>query len=453
MKRIDDAVASRRKAMMVSGLRGLAQPKAPEVDAGPGEERSPGGGRASTAATDIERCDLCQTSLPPDHRHMLNLYERQIICVCEACWALRSGDTEFRPVGHRTLWLEDFHLPEEIWAQFRIPIGLAFFMYSSVTDCVVAMYPSPAGATESELHFETWNRLVGMNPVLERLEPDAEALIVNRMADPHALRHSADRPLLHAGGPDQGLLGGHLGRGRDGAGDRGLLRRAAGGLAMTQPQAIQAPVAPEPEFQILSAHGRRHAAVPAVEFDVHVSEPGGRAVYVIALSAMIMIEPARRSYDAETREKLVELFGAPERWATTTRSLVWHQADVLVPAFTGSTTFRVAVPASFDMEVASAKYLYGLPDGEVPLAFNFNGTVHYRGDDGRLQLSLIPWSCSAEFRFPVSVWRELMEHYYPRTGWVPVQEATLRALQREKAKRALPTLDACVAELLHEELP
>jgi Family of unknown function (DUF5947) len=117
---------------------------------------------------------------------MLNLYERQIVCVCEACWALRSGDAEFRPTGTRTTWLEDFELPEELWAQFRIPIGLAFFMHSSVTDCVVAMYPSPAGATESELHFETWGRLVEMNPVLSSLEPDAEALIVNRMSDPPA---------------------------------------------------------------------------------------------------------------------------------------------------------------------------------------------------------------------------------------------------------------------------
>lgn len=217
---------------------------------------------------------------------------------------------------------------------------------------------------------------------------------------------------------------------------------------MSRPQPMAAPVAPEPEFQVLGASGRRHAAVPAVDFDVHVTEPGGRSVYAIALSAQIMIEPARRAYDAETREKLVELFGAPERWATTTRSLVWHQADVLVPAFTGSTTFHVAVPAGFDMEVASTKYLYGLPDGEVPLAFNFNGTVHYRGDDGRLQLSLIPWSCSAEFRFPVGIWRDLIEHYYPKTGWVPLQAATLQALQREKARRALPTLDACVAELL-----
>ena len=87
---------------------------------------------------------------------------------CEACWALRSGDTEFRPVGQPHALAGGLRLPEEIWAQFRIPIGLAFFMYSSVTDCVVALYPSPAGATESELHFETWSRLAELNPVLER---------------------------------------------------------------------------------------------------------------------------------------------------------------------------------------------------------------------------------------------------------------------------------------------
>jgi hypothetical protein len=219
---------------------------------------------------------------------------------------------------------------------------------------------------------------------------------------------------------------------------------------VTVPEALELPVAPEPEFAVLGATGRRHAAVPALDFDVHVSEPGGRAVHAIYLTAQVMIEPARREYDAETREKLVELFGAPERWATTTRNLLWHQADALVPAFTGSTTFRVAVPASFDMEVASTKYLYGLPDGLVPLAFNFNGTVHYRADDGRLQMSLIPWSCTAEYRFPVATWRELIDHYYPQTGWIPLQEETLRALQREKARRALPTLDACVSELLGE---
>jgi len=215
-------------------------------------------------------------------------------------------------------------------------------------------------------------------------------------------------------------------------------------------EAVEAPVAPEPEFQVLGASGRRYAAVPALEFDVHVSEPSGRQVYAIALTAQVMIEPARRDYEPEVREKLVELFGPPERWATTTHSLVWHRADALVPAFTGSTTFHMAVPATFDMEVASSKYLHALPGGEVPLAFNFNGTVHYRGDAGRLQMSLVPWSCSAEFRLPVATWRDLIEHYYPRTGWIALRDETLEALQREKASRGLPTIDACVAALLGE---
>jgi len=113
-------------------------------------------------------------------------------------------------------------------------------------------------------------------------------------------------------------------------------------------------------------------------------------------------------------------------------------------------TFRLPVECSYDHELVASKYFHSLSDGEVPLAFNFNGTVHYRGDDGRLQLSLVPWSCSAEFRLPVSTWRELIEHYYPRTGWIALRDETLLALQREKAVRALPTLDACVAELLRE---
>jgi hypothetical protein len=206
--------------------------------------------------------------------------------------------------------------------------------------------------------------------------------------------------------------------------------------------------APAPEFAVLAARARRHAALPTLDFDVHVSEPSGRAVYLVALRTQLMIEPARRRYDPEDRERLVELFGAPERWATTTRSLVWTIVDVLVPGFTGSTTVQVPVECSLDLEVAAAKYFYALSDGEVPLAFNFNGTVYYREADGRLQMSLVPWSASAEFRMPVAVWRELVDHYYPRAGWVPLHADTVRALQREKARRGLPTFDATVSALL-----
>jgi hypothetical protein len=137
-----------------------------------------------------ERCDLCRTTVPDDHRHLLHLTERRILCACEACWALHSGDAEYRPTGMRTLWLEDFECDEATWASLSIPIGLAFFMRSTVLgdgvqgDGVVAFYPSPAGATESELPLDAWQALVDVNPVLERLDADGEALVANRLTDP-----------------------------------------------------------------------------------------------------------------------------------------------------------------------------------------------------------------------------------------------------------------------------
>jgi hypothetical protein len=194
---ISDAVAAKRRAQLVGGLRAFARPRAPgvasTVEARPPQAAEAGAphsavadGYRQAAAANIaqERCDLCDTTIPEEHRHLLNLVERRIECACESCWALRSGDAEYRPVGSRTLWLADLELPEDVWASFQIPIGLAFFMESTVAGCVVALYPSPAGATESELHFSSWSRMVQLNPVLAELEPDVEGLIVNRLSEP-----------------------------------------------------------------------------------------------------------------------------------------------------------------------------------------------------------------------------------------------------------------------------
>jgi Family of unknown function (DUF5947) len=158
------------------GLRRMAgwagaRPAAPVARAAP---------QAGTAT-----CELCPIGIGEDHRHLLHLVERRIVCVCETCWSMRSGDPEFRPPGTRTLWLEDFAMADEIWSAFQIPIGLAFLMRSSVSRGVVALYPSPVGATESELELTAWDALCEANPVLDQMEPDAEALIVNRTADEH----------------------------------------------------------------------------------------------------------------------------------------------------------------------------------------------------------------------------------------------------------------------------
>jgi hypothetical protein len=188
---IADAVAARRRAQLVSGLRGLAKPGTGTSSSGNGLASAAGPASliddtSGPAPAGSELCDICGVDIPVEHRHLLHLVERRILCSCESCWGMRSGEGDYRPTGARTIWLPDLELPDDLWASFQIPIGLAFFMDSTVSGCVVAMYPSPVGATESELHFESWQRMCELNPVLVNLEADIEGLVVNRLSDPAA---------------------------------------------------------------------------------------------------------------------------------------------------------------------------------------------------------------------------------------------------------------------------
>jgi len=162
------------QADLIASMRALARPGGAGAQGAPGEMRRPD-----------ERCEICNARIPQDHRHLLHLEDRRIVCSCEACWGLHSGDPEYRPAGMRTVWLTDFDCSDELWAGLRIPIGLAFFLRSGAVGGMVAFYPSPAGATESELGLDAWEALVARNPILDDLETDAEALIANRLSTPH----------------------------------------------------------------------------------------------------------------------------------------------------------------------------------------------------------------------------------------------------------------------------
>ena len=184
-----------------------------------------------------------------------------------------------------------------------------------------------------------------------------------------------------------------------------------------------------------------------------MTEPGGRQVYAIALTAQVMIEPARRPYDAETRERLVELFGAAGALGhDDAQPASGTRPTCSCPPSPARPPSAWPSPASFDIEVAASKYLYGLPDGEVPLAFNFNGTdATTAATTGGCRCRSCRGAARPSTGCRSGIWRELIEHYYPRSGWIAAQhEARSTRCSAEKARRGLPTLDACVAELLEE---
>lgn len=235
--------------------------------------------------------------------------------------------------------------------------------------------------------------------------------------------------------------------------DRGPGAQAARAAADESRQTSQPTDRPVPEFAVVGVTHVERAASPTLRFEIDVDDETARRIYTIALTAMIEIEPSKRRYDDAERERLVELFGEPERWASTTSSVRWAQAQALVPSFTGSTRFSLELACTYDHEVGATKYLNGLTGGEAPLRFHFNGTLFYEDDSGRMQLTQIPWDCSARFALPVAVWREMIEAQYPFRSWIPLDRTTIDRLQGMKAERALPTFDATVTELLDRGAP
>jgi Family of unknown function (DUF5947) len=131
----------------------------------------------------VERCELCSVGLRPDHPHLVEMAQRKLLCTCDACAILFSGQgVTFKRVPRRVRALAGFDLGDAAWNSLMVPINVAFFFRSSEEKRVVALYPSPAGATESLLTLESWNEIVERNPVLNEMEPDVEGLLVNRLA-------------------------------------------------------------------------------------------------------------------------------------------------------------------------------------------------------------------------------------------------------------------------------
>jgi hypothetical protein len=132
-----------------------------------------------------ESCEMCSEPIPPEHRHLLNVSTREIMCACRPCSILfdkeAASEGKYRLIPDRRLSIEDFEMSDVQWASLRIPVDMAFFFYSTPVERVAAFYPSPMGPTESLLELSTWEDLEEGNPVLKGMERDAEALLINRV--------------------------------------------------------------------------------------------------------------------------------------------------------------------------------------------------------------------------------------------------------------------------------
>ena len=205
----------------------------------------------------------------------------------------------------------------------------------------------------------------------------------------------------------------------------------------------------ELRFTVLGSEVQRYAAVPTLDLRVRLDEVSGAAVHAIALRCQVRIEPQRRRYSADEEDRLEELFGTAPRWGDTLRPFAWTHVSTTVGRFTGSIEIDLPLPCSYDFEVTGAKYLHALGDGEVPLLLLFNGTTFTAGDgSGGLHVEPIAWHAEATHRLPVRTWRDLMDHYFPNSGWVRLPRETIDALQRFKVDRALATWEQAVEALL-----
>ncbi|HLU43895.1 MAG TPA: DUF5947 family protein [Natronosporangium sp.] len=149
----------------------------------------------ATEATgaDPAGCELCGQPLPETHGHLVDLHQRGIACVCPACRLLFQPGSDsglrYRSVPDRYRYRPQPKLTDGLWHRLGVPVGLAFCFYNSTLEQPVVVYPSPAGPTEAELSTHTWPDLVAAEPLLAQLQPDVEAVLVNRVADPAGARY------------------------------------------------------------------------------------------------------------------------------------------------------------------------------------------------------------------------------------------------------------------------
>jgi len=208
---------------------------------------------------------------------------------------------------------------------------------------------------------------------------------------------------------------------------------------------------PDLTITVASAEAVRYAATPSIAFHLNLRNADPHeTLHTVVLRCQIQIEVARRKYTAQDQEKLRDLFGEPERWGQTLRSLLWTHASVVVPQFTGSTTVSMQVPCTFDFNIAATKYFNGLADGDIPLLLMFSGTVFYDDSEGSMRVAPISWEKETKFRLPLKVWQDMMDLFYPNIAWLSLRRDVFELLHDYKVRHGIPSWEQTIEKVLAE---
>lgn len=200
-------------------------------------------------------------------------------------------------------------------------------------------------------------------------------------------------------------------------------------------------------FTVVDLFAEPYAAAPQLTARLKIEDTVGEPIHAIALRVQLRIQPQRRAYTADEELGLLDLFGPRERWYDTLKPFLWMQSSAMVQGFTGVTEVDLALPCSYDFDVTASKYLHALRDGAMSVILLFSGTIFTRGERG-FGVEQVPWDREATYDMPISVWRDMMDHYYPNTGWLRLDRDVLEALAGYKVEHGLTTWEETVRKLL-----
>jgi hypothetical protein len=206
---------------------------------------------------------------------------------------------------------------------------------------------------------------------------------------------------------------------------------------------------PDLDFKIVGAEPASRGLTPLLHFQMEITNGDAEAIRAVILQCQVQIQAPQRTYSPSEKEKLGELFGAPDSWSRTLRNKLWTYANVTVGGFMKKTVATLPVQCTYDLNMLATKYFYALEEGEISLLFLFSGSVFYSDPgDGRLQVQQISWDKECSYQMPLRLWHQMIEFHYPNSAWLYMHRDLFDQLYAYKRKNGLATWDNAIERLL-----